>query len=75
MIEQIVSEVFRRIGQVWKVGNAFIYPDEEDVRQVLDEGAKTLYDGAIGDRLELGGLIMEKRPKGHDVYIYIGNYE
>lgn len=75
MIAQIVSDVLTRIGHTWKAGGSLITPQPEDVSEVLDEAARVLYDSDTGTRLETGGLIIEKRPSGHDVFVYVGNYE
>lgn len=76
MISSIVSEFFDRIGHFWYVdgGTTTVTPSEDDVEKVLDRAAVALYDGAVGDRLEVGGLIIEKAEHGHDVYMYVGNY-
>lgn len=75
MINTIIADVLNRIGHTWKLDSGFIEPDENDVEQMLDAAAATLYDGVEGDRFEAGGLIIEKRPNGHDVYVYVGNYQ
>lgn len=75
MIEEIVSGVFRKIGHVWRAGDKYIWPEEDDVRRVLDSAAARLYDSDTDTRLETGGLIIEKRPKGYSVYVYVGDYE
>lgn len=78
MIEQLVSDIFRRIGHMWTLDTGFIQPTEEDVRQVLDEAAKHLYDGAEGDQLETGGLIIERlneKNQMKSVYVWVGDYE
>lgn len=74
MIAEIVTELFHRIGQQWKIGGTLMDPSEDDVEKVLDAAAKKLYDGDVGDRLEVGGLIIEKADTGHDVYMYVGRY-
>lgn len=75
MIAEIVSEVFERIGHQWRLDTGYTNPSENDVEKLLDEAAVKLYDGSVGDRLEAGGLIIEKANKGHDVYVYVGNYQ
>ena len=75
MIPDLVSEVFARIGHLWKVEGGWIIPGEEDVAEVLTEATKVLYDGDTGDRLEVGGIIIEKVSDGHDVYVFVGNIE
>lgn len=74
MIAEIVTETFQKIGHAWKVGGTLVAPTEDDVLKVLDHAVSVLYDGDIGDRLEAGGLIIEKTSNGHDIYVYIGNY-
>lgn len=75
MIAQIVSEVFERIGHTWSFTNADVRPDENLVQQMLDRAAGALYDRDVTDRYEVAGLIIEKAPDGHDVYVYVGNYK
>lgn len=75
MIADLISDIFERIGHTWKIGGKHLTPTEEDVDEVLDKAAAELYDGDEGDRFELGGVIIEKRNSGHDVYVFIGNYE
>ena len=75
MISEIVSEIFQRIGHQWKLDTGFTDPSEDDVEKILDTAVVKLYDGATGDRLEVGGLIIEKATRGYDVYVYVGNYQ
>jgi len=70
-----VSEIFRRIGHVWRVGDSYVWPSEDDVSKVLDKAAGALYTRGVEDRFETGGLIIEKRPKGYSVYVYVGDYD
>lgn len=74
MIPYLVEFVFSHIGHRWSTGNGLIAPDEEDVKIVLDEAAKVLYDSPVGTRFESAGLIVEKRPDGFDTWVYVGNY-
>lgn len=74
MIAQMISEWFNTIGHEWKTTGGYIEPSEEDVTKVLDNAAGRLYDSPVGTRLETGGLIIEKREYGFDVYCYLGNY-
>ena len=75
MIADIVAGVFERIGHTWKTDQGDIVPSEQDVEQFLDRAAAALYDYSDGDRFESGGLIIDKTRHGHDVYVYVGNYE
>ena len=77
MIASLTAEIFDRIGHFWYLdgGDTTITPSEDDVTKVLDSAAVALYDGVVGDRLEVGGLIIEKADKGHDVYVLVGNYQ
>ena len=75
MIERIVTDVFHRIEHMWKSERLYFVPSEDDVRKVLDKAAETLYDEPIGTQLQTGGLIIEKAPKGYDVYVFTGNYK
>lgn len=75
MIYELISDVLSKIGHMWKLNTGYIQPDEDDVRKLLDEAATKLYDGEPGDRLEAGGLIIEKDRDGYDVYVYVGRYK
>lgn len=74
MITRIIADTFDRIGFTWKVGEKRIQPTENDVQEVLDEAVSVLYTRPEGQQLQVGGLIIEKRPYGHDVWVYVGNY-
>ena len=75
MIEMLVVDIFDKIGHRWNTDQGLIRVEDDDVTKVLDHAAKRLYDGAVGDRLSVGGLIIEKRDRGHDVYVYVGSYQ
>lgn len=74
MIEETIVRVFNMIKHTWKVGDQQVQPNQDDVQRVLDEVAKELSKAAVGDRLSIAGLVIEKRPVGHDVYCYVGSY-
>ena len=75
MIEQIISEFFTRMGWTWNLrGGRVVTPSEEDVLAALDEAAKQLYNQPVGTQLQVGRLIIEKKHRGHDVYMYVGEY-
>ena len=75
MIEFFVTEMFERIGHLWRIGGTLRQPTENDVRQVLDEAAGVLYTSPTDTQFQTGGLIIEKADDGHDVYVYVGNYK
>ena len=75
MIVQMIVETFERIGHTWLVGGKDVQPTEDDVQRTLDAAVKRLYNEPVGYRLHVGGLIVEKRPHGHDVWVYLGNYK
>jgi hypothetical protein len=75
MINTIIAEVFDKIGHVWMLDTGLLTPEEDDVQIVLDKAAELLYDEDLHSRLETGGLIIEKTESGHDVYVYVGNYQ
>lgn len=76
MIERTISDLFQKIGRTWNLkGGRTVIPTDNDVEEALDEAARILYNEPIGHRLEIGGLIIEKRPQGHDVYVLVGNYQ
>ena len=76
MVEEEIARVFRKNGWEWKLKDkGSIVPDEDDVAAALDEAARMLYDEPVGTQLEVGRLIIMKRHRGHDVYIFVGEYE
>ena len=75
MINTLVAEIFERIGHPWILDTGVIQPDEDDVEKLLDEAVVKLYDGQVGDRLEVAGLIVEKTSHGYDVFVYVGAYQ
>lgn len=76
MIYELIAEIMERTGRLWKIkGGKEITPDAEDVKIVLDEAAKRLYDSHVGDSFETGGIIVTKGNNGlHHVYTYVGDY-
>ncbi len=75
-LESELSEIFHRNGWTWHLkGDRNVVPDEKDIEAALDEAARLLFNEKPGTRLEVGRLIIEKKHRGHDVYMYIGSYE
>ncbi len=75
-IEDELAQRFSEAGWTWHLkGDRDVVPSSDDVEQALDLAAKRLYDGRIGDQLEVGRLIIKKTARGHDVYMYVGPYE
>lgn len=75
MLESIIYYVFVKTGRMWKVGGKLIRPSEEDIMVLLDEAAVRLAQEPVGTRLDKGGLIVEKKHRGHDVYVMVGSYD
>lgn len=77
MLEKLVAELFERLGHTWILSNnKIIVPTDSDIEKVFDEAAKQLHNGEIGDRLNVGRMIIEKQKENnHDVYLYIGTYK
>lgn len=75
MIKNLIAYVFAQTGFTWNTKTGRIVPDEEDIQIVLDEAAKALYTGVVGDRFESAGLIIEKRGSGFDTWVFVGNYK
>lgn len=71
----LIVDIFDKIAHRWNTDKGLIPVTDDDVTRVLDHAAKRLYDGEVGDRVHVGGLIIEKRDTGHDVYVYVGNYK
>jgi hypothetical protein len=75
VIEELVAEIFKKIGHTWKIrGGGFVVPDESDVATALDRAATVLYDSDPGTVLEMGGLRIEKNTDNLSVYVYVGDY-
>lgn len=76
MIEEQIAEIFAENAYTWTLTNGdIIIPTAEDVEIVLDEAVRQLYNREVGDRLNVGRLIVEKREKDYDVYCYVGSYK
>ncbi len=74
MIEETIVRVFNMVKHTWRVSGVDIAPNQDDVQRTLDEIAKVLQNAEVGDTLSVAGLVVEKRPQGHDVYCYVGSY-
>lgn len=75
MIVDLIVEIYERIGHTWTVGGKTVQPSEDDVEKTLDEAVRMLYTRDMGQQLSVGGLIVEKRPNGHDIWVYLGSYQ
>jgi len=76
MVINLIRHVFSMTGHQWRIGGVLRSPTEDDIRMGLDEAVGVLYSDeyAVGDTLLTGGLIIEKRPEGYDVYVRVGTY-
>ena len=74
MIEEL-AKFFADHDYKWRIGGTMKVPDEIEIEAMLDKCAEDLYDGAVGDRITVGRLIVEKQTKTHDVYVYTGSYQ
>jgi hypothetical protein len=75
-LESDLAGVFARNGWTWSVkGKGSIVPSEDEIERALDEAARMLYNEQVGAQLEVGRLIIKKKAKGHDVYIYVGPFD
>ena len=77
MTETLINYVFTKRNHRWnlKGERVGIIPTETEITEALDEAARVLYDEPVGSRLEVGGLVIVKRPRTHDVYVYVGDYQ
>lgn len=76
MIEDELAEIFAKKGWVWHLkGDRKTVPTVDEIEAALDEAARLLYNEPVGTQLEVGRLIIKKKPRGHDVYIFVGPYE
>ena len=74
MLEEMIAEALQDTGRLWTLNTGKIVPMADDVRKVLDEAAKVLYDRDVGARFEAGGLIIEKRERHFEVFVHFGQY-
>lgn len=75
-LEDELAETFARHGWTWNLkGGRTTIPNAWEIEEALDEAARMLYNEEVGAQLEVGRLIIKKLPRGHDVYVYAGNYE
>lgn len=74
MLEQIISNWFKKNQWTWAIGGGMNVPTEQDIQDALDEAARLLYDEPVGTQLSVGRLIIEKTASGHDVYMLAGEY-
>lgn len=75
MLEEQIAEALALTGHQWKTSKGYISPTAEDIKIVLDNAAKELYDREAWTRLETGGLIIDKDADGSfRVSVYLGSY-
>lgn len=76
MLIHLIKHIFMRTGHQWRIGGTLQDPTEADIRATLDEAASHLYSDEyeVGATFMTGGLIIEKRPQGFDVYVHVGEY-
>lgn len=71
-----LARVFRREGWTWNLKDkSSVVPDEDDIDAALDAAARMLYTEPVGTQLEVGRLIIVKKHHGHDVFVFVGEYE
>lgn len=75
-LEQELADTFERNNWKWNTkAKGPVVPTEEDIQAALDEAARVLYNEPVGSTLEVGRLIIHKKHRGHDVYVYAGSYD
>jgi hypothetical protein len=75
MIEELIERIYKERQHKWKIDNKMVVPTENDIMLALDEVARLLHTEEPGTRLDIGGLIVDKTYRGHDVYVYVGSYQ
>lgn len=75
MIERMIANWFQEHNFFWNLKTGRKIPDEQDVLDALDEAARVLYTEQVGAELHVARLIIKKKHRGHDVYVYAGSYE
>lgn len=75
-LEDELAAWFAKNGWTWHLkGDREVVPSPWEIEAALDEAARMLYNEEVGTQLEVGRLIIKKLHKGHDVYIYVGQYD
>lgn len=75
-LEEEIAQRFLENGYEWKIKDkGKKVPDADEIQQALDEAARVLYNEPVGTQLEVGRLIIVKKHRGHDVYMFAGTYE
>lgn len=75
-LEEEIAQRFIENNWTWKVKEkGEIIPDSDDIQVALDEAARVLYNEPVGTQLEVGRLIIVKKHRGHDVYLYVGPFD
>jgi hypothetical protein len=79
MLEQTISDLFEQLGHTLVVvdekGNKTeVTPTDNEIETILDRAVQELYTEKVGNRFNGAKLIVEKRPIGYDVYLYVGHY-
>lgn len=60
-------------GYHWKIDGGLKIPTSGDIQDTLDRAVKVLYDKEPEDQLEVGRLIIKKRPGDiYDVFLMLG---
>ena len=75
MIEKTLAQWFKERNWTWKLKKGERVPTVQDVLDALDEAARMLYTEQVGAELHVARLIIKKKHRGHDVYVYVGPYE
>lgn len=74
MLSKQIADHLKTQGYTWKIAGRDQHPTDSDLEKVLDKAAGVLYDGSIGDRIDVGHLIIERTHGGYRVYVEIGEY-
>ena len=75
-LEDELAKTFSEKGWTWHLkGDRVVVPSADDIEAALDEAARLLYNEEVGAQLEVGRLIIKKLHRGHDVYVYVGQYD
>jgi hypothetical protein len=70
-----VVKMLTDAGVMWTTDSGTVEPNEDDLQLILDKMGLMLYGEPVGTQLTVAGLMMERRPLGHDLYVFAGNYE
>jgi len=78
-LPQEIQQSMATNGKTWNFSTGPKLPNVEDVKMTLDKMRQQLYDDEEATLIEVGGVIMIKRPTEktthYDTYLHLGDYQ